>query len=140
MPSTRTLIEQKSSGINLDKVITQSDGQTLTPFQQAKRYSDWLPDSKRALWIVVCNFQQFVIYNIERPKAPLAMLLLSELKRDWRKLSFLVDVKGTSPNDEHEVGLSLKAGELVGKWVRIKSLMYFKRRRKSKRKRKRKRG
>ncbi|MBQ7734110.1 MAG: class I SAM-dependent DNA methyltransferase [Synergistaceae bacterium] len=115
IPSTRTLIEQKSSGINLDRAVPQSDGQPLTPFQQAKRYSDWLPDSERARWIVTCNFQKFVIYDMERPKAPPAILLLSELKHDWHKLSFLIDPKAASPNDEHEVELSVKAGELVGK-------------------------
>ena len=113
LSSTRTLIEQKSSSVNLDKVITMSDGQTLTPFQQAKRYSDWLPDSERARWIIVCNFQHFVIYDMERPKAPPAVLLLSELKRDWHKLSFIVDVKAMSPNEVHEVELSVNAGEIV---------------------------
>ena len=52
---------------------------------------------------------------MERPKAPPAVLSLSDLKRDWHKLSFLVDVKGTSPNDEHEVELSVNAGQLIGK-------------------------
>ena len=115
VPSTRTLIEQKSSGVNLDRVITQSDGQTLTPFQQAKRYSDWLPDSEHARWIIVCNFQQFVIYDMERPKAPPAVLRLSDLMRNRHKLSFIVDVKAVSPNEVHEVELSVKAGELVGR-------------------------
>lgn len=45
IPSTRTIIEQKSYSVNLEKAILQSDGLLLTPFQQAKRYSDWLPDS-----------------------------------------------------------------------------------------------
>ena len=115
VPSTRTLIEQKSSDINLDKTITQSDGQTLTPFQQAKRYSDWLPDSERARWIIVCNFKQFVIYDMERPKAPPAVLSLSDLTRDWHKLSFIVDVKAMSLNEVHEVELSVNAGKLIGK-------------------------
>ena len=53
IPSTRTIIEQKSYGVNLEKAVLQSDGLLLTPFQQGKRYSDWLPDSERARWIVV---------------------------------------------------------------------------------------
>lgn len=48
IPSTRTIIEQKSHDVNLDRAIPQSDGQTITPYQQAQRYSDWLPDSQRA--------------------------------------------------------------------------------------------
>ncbi len=69
IPSTRTLIDQKSCGVNLDKAIKQSDGQTITPYEQAKRYSDWLPDSQRARWIVVCNFEEFRVYDMEEPKA-----------------------------------------------------------------------
>ena len=36
--STRTIIEQKSRDINLDKAAKQSDGSLMTPFEQAKRY------------------------------------------------------------------------------------------------------
>ena len=42
IPSTRVLIEQKSLDVNLDTTAKQSDGTYLTPFEQAKRYSDWL--------------------------------------------------------------------------------------------------
>ncbi|MBQ9595949.1 MAG: class I SAM-dependent DNA methyltransferase, partial [Synergistaceae bacterium] len=55
------------------------------------------------------------IYDMERPKAPPAVLSLSDLKRDWHKLSFIVDVKAMSPNKVHEVELSVNAGELVGR-------------------------
>lgn len=57
--STRTIIEQRSRDINLDKAAKQSDGSVMTPFEQAKRYSDWLPDSERARWIITCNFKNF---------------------------------------------------------------------------------
>ncbi len=115
VPSTRTLIEQKSFYVNLDKSVVQSDGRSLTPYEQAKRYSDWLPDSQRARWIVVCNFQEFRVYDMERPKADPVILRLSDLVHDWRNLSFIVDAKGVNPNEIHEVELSVKAGQLVGK-------------------------
>ena len=38
IPSTRVMIEQKSSHEDLKSPIRQSDGTLLTPFQQAKRY------------------------------------------------------------------------------------------------------
>ena len=114
IPSTRTVIEQKSFDVNLDKPIPQSDGSTMTPFEQAKRYSDWLPDSERARWIVVCNFQEFRVYDMEKPKAAPTVLRLAELKRDWHKLEFLIDVNAVRPN-RREVELSVKAGQLVGK-------------------------
>ena len=115
IPSTRTIIEQKSYGVNLEKAVPQSDGQLMTPFQQAKRYSDWLPDSERARWIVVCNFQEFRVYDMEHPKEKPEVVLLEDLARDWHKLSFLVDVNAASPKNIHEVKLSVRAGELVGK-------------------------
>ena len=114
-PSTRTVIEQKSFDVNLDKAVLHSDGQSLTPYEQAKRYSDWLPDSEHARWIVVCNFREFRVYDMEEPKAKPEVILLSDLARDWHKLSFLVDEKVTSPKTIREVELSVRAGELVGK-------------------------
>ena len=115
IPSTRTIIEQKSFDVNLDKAVPQSDGSTMTPFQQAKRYSDWLPDSQRARWIVVCNFQEFRIYNMEKPKAAPTVLKLADLKNGCYKLDFLVDANATSPDKIREVKLSVQAGQLVGK-------------------------
>ena len=40
IPSTKVLIEQKSNYKDLNKPEVQSDGSTLTPYEQAKRYSD----------------------------------------------------------------------------------------------------
>lgn len=115
IPSTRTLIEQKSNGVNLDNAVKQSDGQVLTPYEQAKRYSDWLPDSQRARWIVVCNFEEFRVYDMEEPKASPEIIKLSSLIEDWHKLSFLVDERVKSAKELQEERLSVKAGELVGK-------------------------
>jgi len=53
IPKTKVLIEQKSSDIDLHKGYQQSDGKLLTPFQQAKRYADEMPNSLRPRWIVI---------------------------------------------------------------------------------------
>ena len=45
IPSTHVLIEQKGLGKDLNKPIKQSDGTSLKPFQQAKRYTAELPKS-----------------------------------------------------------------------------------------------
>ncbi|MBQ3653859.1 MAG: hypothetical protein II954_05535, partial [Synergistaceae bacterium] len=58
IPSTRIIIEQKSREIDPSKPQTQSDGTTLTPFEQAKRYYDWLPASERGRYIIVSNFRE----------------------------------------------------------------------------------
>ena len=114
IPSTRTIIEQKSFDVNLDKAAKMSDGSFLTPFEQAKRYSDWLPDSEHARWIVTCNFQEFHIHDMEHPKADPEIIKLENLEREARKFLFLIDTKAATPKEISEVEISIKAGELVG--------------------------
>lgn len=110
--STHVLIEQKSLGKNLKKPIPQSDGSLLTPFQQAKRYSANLPYSQRPRWIVICNFQEFHIYDMEQLNGDPESLLLSDLPKEYYRLNFLVSAENIQIKKEMEV--SLQAGELVG--------------------------
>ena len=102
IPSTRTIIEQKSLDVNLDRAAKQSDGSSMTPFEQAKRYSDWLPDSERARWIITCNFQEFRIYDMERPKADPEIIRLENLEKRWQKFLFMVRPKDIL-RDETEI-------------------------------------
>ena len=113
IPATKVLIEQKKAGDDLHKRHPQSDGTTLTPFEQAKRYADELPYSLRPRWIVVCNFQEFLIYDLERPHADPEQILLKDLAKEFYRLRFLVDDGNELIRREEEV--SLQAGELVGK-------------------------
>ena len=115
IPSTRVIIEQKSIDVALDKAAKQSDGTLKTPFEQAKRYSDWLPYEERARWIVVCNFAEFRIHDMEHPKAAPEIIKLEELPREWRKVQFLADSTSAAPKEIRETALSVQAGELVGK-------------------------
>ena len=92
IPSTRVLIEQKSQGEKLNDATKQSDGKKLTPYEQAKRYSDWLPFSQHARWIVTCNFQEFWIYDMETPKADPEVIQLKNLDKEWQDLKFLIEV------------------------------------------------
>ncbi|MBR5191571.1 MAG: methylase, partial [Clostridia bacterium] len=68
IPATHVLIEQKSRDKDLRKPIKQSDGSLLNPFQQAQRYSAGLPYSQRPRWIVTCNFNEILVYDMENPK------------------------------------------------------------------------
>ena len=111
--STRVLIEQKSIGKDLRAPVTQSDGQRLTPFQQAKRYSAELPYSQRPRWIVACNFREFLVYDMEQPNGEPESILLENLGKEYYRLRFLVDVKSEHLRKEMEV--SMQAGEIVGK-------------------------
>ena len=113
IPSTKVLIEQKSADVDLHKSYQQSDGQMLTPFQQAKRYADEMPLSIKPRWIVVCNFQEFLVYDMEQPQADPQQIFLKDLEKETYRLQFLVDEHNERLSREEEI--SLKAGELVGK-------------------------
>ena len=113
IPSTKVLIEQKSADVDLHKSYQQSDGQMLTPFQQAKRYADEMPNSIRPRWIVVCNFQEFLVYDLEMPQEEPEQIFLKDLEKETYRLQFLVDEHNERLS--REVVVSLKAGKLVGK-------------------------
>ena len=113
IPSTHVMIEQKSLDKDLRKPIKQSNGSMLTPFQQAKRYVTELPLSQHPRWIITCNFQEFLIYDMENPQGEPIQVLLEDLPDKFECLQFMIDTKKTSISLEEQV--SLKAGELVGK-------------------------
>jgi hypothetical protein len=109
---THVLIEQKSCGINLKKGYPQSDGSILSPFQQARRYAGLLPHNMNPRWIVVCNFQEFHIHNMNQPNAEPEIVKLADLEKEYTRLEFLVD--SGSENLKKEMEISIKAGEIVG--------------------------
>lgn len=113
IPSTRVMIEQKSSDKDLRKPIKQSDGRYLTPYQQAKKYVADLPLSQHPKWIISCNFTEFLIYDMEHPSGEPEQILLKNLGKEYHRLNFLVDAR--SENIKREVEISIKAGEIVGK-------------------------
>ncbi len=113
IPATHTLIEQKSLGKDLHAPIRQSDGTELTPVEQAKRYAANLSYSKRARWIVSCNFKEFHVLDMERPNDSVEIIELKQLGTDFYRLNFLVDVKNS--HIEREMEISKGAGELVGR-------------------------
>lgn len=112
IPNTHVLIEQKSSGIDLSQPIKQSDGTTLTPYEQAKKYDNNLPYDKRARYIVTCNFAEFYVYDMNSTRKEPEIIKLKDLEKEYYRLSFLVDDKKVHIEKEKE--LSFKAGEIVG--------------------------
>ena len=112
IPATHVLIEQKGTGKDLRKAIKQSDGSLLTPFQQAQRYSAVLPYSQRPRWIVTCNFEEFLIYDMEKPTGEPESILLKDLEKEYYRLQFLVDAD--DENIKKEMEISIQAGNIVG--------------------------
>lgn len=113
IPSTKVLIEQKSISKDLNKTEIQSDKSELTPYGQAKRYSDNLDYNERARWIITCNFKEFQIYDMDKIHSDPIIIKLEELPKQYHVLQFLIDSKDIEIQKEEEV--SFKAGELVGK-------------------------
>lgn len=102
---TSVLIEQKSKTVKLDDSV----------FQQAKDYNDSLEYSRRSRWIVTCNFQEFVIYDMEerKPETKPLRILLTELPDKAYLLDFLIDRNKLKLLKEDE--LSVAAGKVVDK-------------------------
>lgn len=81
-PEARLLVEQKSAGIDMDKPEVRQ-GTLVTPVQQALRYADALPLSKKPAVLCTCNFERFRFYDLEKdPRAtgePVDEFTLDEL-------------------------------------------------------------
>ena len=112
IPSTKVLIEQKGSHIDLTKPIKQSDGSLLTPFQQAKRYAADLPHYMNPRWIVVCNFRSWYVYDMNQPNSEPQVILLENFHKEYHRLSFLI--QNTNAHITREMEISVKAGQLIG--------------------------
>ncbi|MCD8297381.1 MAG: N-6 DNA methylase [Prevotella sp.] len=110
--ATKVLIEQKSLGKDLNKAIKQSDGSSLTPFQQAKRYIVDLPVDYHPRYVITCNFSEFWVYDMNKPNGAPEKIRLEDLAKEYYRLQFLVE-----SGNEHlkrEMEISIKAGEIVG--------------------------
>ena len=110
--STKVLIEQKGSRVDLAAKYRQSDGQELTPYQQARRYAAGLPVSMTPRWIVACNFSTFEVHDMEHPNDAPEIIELKDLEKEYTRLSFLVD--DTNVHLKKEMEVSIQAGEIVG--------------------------
>ena len=113
IPSTLVLIEQKSIGKDLDASIRQSNKTDKTPIEQARNYAISLPRSRHPRWVVTCNFQEFLVYDMEQPDKAPEQILLKDLPREYYRLKFLVD--SGSDHIARELHVSMQAGEIVGR-------------------------
>ncbi len=110
--STKVLIEQKGSHVDLNAKYRQSDGSELTPYQQARRYAAGLPLNMHPRWIVACNFTTFEVHDMEHPNDAPEVIQLADLEKEYHRLSFLVD--DTNVHLKKELEVSIQAGEIVG--------------------------
>ena len=113
---TKVLIEQKSFPNDLSAKYLQSDGNFLTPLEQALRYAEHMENFPR--WIVTCNFAEFRVYyfgniiSYFNPSAPV-IIKLEDLPDDYERLNFLVDPDDTTILED--VNISKNALEIIKK-------------------------
>ncbi|EKE03960.1 MAG: hypothetical protein ACD_20C00124G0012 [uncultured bacterium] len=88
----KVLIEMKSRGENLDK-----------HWRQAKAYWDNTFGEKRTKYVILCNFDEFWIFDWNHQKDPLDKVQLSELKDRWIALAFLTPNQEIKPQFENNL-------------------------------------
>lgn len=120
----KTVVEQKSLGVDLDKAEMRQ-GVAVTPFGQAKRYADSLRNSERPDTIIVCDFDRFRIHDLdtEHPERDYEEFRLAELPEQLHLLDFLLDPQRERQRRETQV--SLDAGTLIGKLYDLLRAQYI---------------
>ena len=97
----RVLIEMKSRGVKLDRV-----------FPQAKAYWD-NAYADRTEYVVLCNFDEFVVYNWNLQREPLDTVKLEQLPEMWRSLAFLAAERTEPIFGNNLVALTKEAADRV---------------------------
>lgn len=113
VPSTKVMWEMKGSNKSLTDKIEQSGGKKLTPFEQAWRYSEYLPQSEKPRWIIISNFNELDIHDMNHPLDDPKVIKLEDLTTKYKSLDFIVDTTAQQIIDEKK--LSVDAGTLVSK-------------------------
>ena len=111
IPETRVLIEQKSLNIDLSKPQNGHNG--MTPYEQAKMYDNSLPVSEKSKWIIISNFAEIWVYDMDTKKPTPQKYLLSDIPAKYINFNFLVDQKQQKIIEEKNI--SIKAGKLVSR-------------------------
>ncbi len=110
IPETKTIIEQKSLGIKLDEPQQGHDG--MTPYEQAKMYDNCLPQSQKAKWIVVSNFAEIWVYDMDSAYPEPVKFTLADIPTKYSYFDFLINQNKKTITEETQI--SVKAGEFVG--------------------------
>ncbi|MDF0589955.1 DNA methyltransferase [Candidatus Methanocrinis natronophilus] len=99
----KVLIEMKKRGENLEKHFTQ-----------AKSYWDNSYD-KRTEYVVLCNFDEFWVYNWNLQRDPLDKIPIAKLPEMWRSLAFLCPEKVEPIFGNNLVEVTKEAADQIAK-------------------------
>ena len=103
-------IEQKSLNIDLSK--PQPGHNNMTPCEQAKMYDNSLPVSEKAKWIILSNFAEIWVYDMDTRVPEPTKFTLDDIPSKYSLFDFLINQSQTKISQEMEI--SVKAGEFVG--------------------------
>ncbi len=115
IPSAKTLVEQKSLGIDLAKEETRQ-GRKVTPAKQGNAYAQGMPLSQQPRYIIACNFAEFWVFDRERDslcRGPLFKLPLAELPKNLAAIQFLKG--GAEAPATISRAVSVEAGKIMSK-------------------------
>lgn len=115
IPSAKTLIEQKSLGIDLAKEETRQ-GRKVTPAKQGNAYAQGMPLSQQPRYIIACNFAELWVFDRERDslcREPLFKLPLAELPKNLAAIQFLKG--GAEAPATISRAVSVEAGKIMSK-------------------------
>lgn len=115
IPSAKTLVEQKSLGIDLAKEETRQ-GRKVTPAKQGYAYAQGMPLSQQPRYIIACNFAEFWVFDRERDslcREPLFKLPLAELPKNLAAIQFLKG--GAEAPATISRAVSVEAGKIMSK-------------------------
>lgn len=115
IPSAKTLVEQKSLGIDLAKEETRQ-GRKVTPAKQGNAYAQGMPLSQQPRYIIACNFAEFWVFDRERDslcREPLFRLPLAELHKNLAAIQFLKG--GAEAPATISRAVSVEAGKIMSK-------------------------
>jgi len=98
----KLIVEQKSAG-----------GDLVKAYEQAVEYFDALPEHKRPRYILVSDFQNFELRDLDAPAA--VKFALADLPKHVEKFGFIIGAGARRRTFEDQPQANIKAAELVGR-------------------------
>ena len=116
LPHSKTLIEQKSSNIPLDKPISRGDGlEPLDAIHQALAYYNNLKPEERGRYMIACNFKEFIVvdhsWSDQQPVRFTLKSLYAENK--WKDLRTMLNGGKTNEGEDGQDAAARTASDFV---------------------------
>ena len=65
----------------------------MTPFEQAKMYDNSLPHSEKSKWIILSNFKEIWIYDMDEPRPEPLIIDIANLQSQYTILDSVLIAK-----------------------------------------------